>query len=54
MAEGRMLEQKRILADEIAAAVTGTFGVDHGAVTIFFEKLKTESVARAGKLLLAS
>lgn len=51
MAEGRTLEQKRILADEITAAVTKTFGVDPQVVTIFFEELRTESIARAGKLL---
>ncbi|MCK9297391.1 MAG: 4-oxalocrotonate tautomerase family protein [Methanoculleus sp.] len=51
MAEGRTLEQKRILADEITAAVTKTFGVDPQVVTIFFEELTTESIARAGKLL---
>jgi len=51
MAEGRTLEQKRVLADEITAAVTRTFGVDPEIVTIFFEELKTENIARAGKLL---
>jgi 4-oxalocrotonate tautomerase len=54
MAEGRTLEQKRILADEITAAVTRTFGVDREVVTIFFEELRTENIARAGKLLSES
>ena len=54
MAEGRTLEQKRVLADEITAAVTRTFGVDREVVTIFFEELKTECIARAGKLLSES
>lgn len=54
MAKGRTLEQKRTLADEITTAVTKTFGVDPQVVTIFFEELDTESIARAGKLLSES
>ncbi len=54
MAEGRTLEQKRILADEITAAITRTLGVDPERVTLFFEELRTENIARAGKLLSES
>lgn len=54
MAKGRTLEQKRTLAAEITTAVTKTFGVDPQVVTIFFEELDTESIARAGKLLSES
>jgi len=54
MAEGRTLEQKRILAAEITAAITRTLGVDPERVTLFFEELDTENIARAGKLLLES
>ena len=54
MAEGRTLEQKRMLADEITAAITRTFGVDPAVVTLFFEELKTENIAKAGKLLSES
>ena len=51
MAKGRTLEQKRRLAAEITAAITGTLGVDPERVTLFFEKLETENIARAGRLL---
>ena len=54
MAKGRTLEQKRVLADEITAAVTKTFGVDPDRITIFFEELETENIARAGRLLSES
>lgn len=54
MAEGRTLEQKRILADEITAAITRTLGVDPERVTLFFEELRTENIARSGKLLSES
>lgn len=54
MAEGRTLEQKRILAAEITAAITRTLGVDPERVTLFFEELGTENIARAGKLLSES
>jgi 4-oxalocrotonate tautomerase len=54
MAEGRTLEQKRILAGEITAAITRTLGVDPERVTLFFEELKSENISRAGKLLSES
>ncbi len=54
MAEGRTLEQKRILAAEITAAITRTFEVAPETVTLFFEELPTENIARAGKLLSES
>ncbi|KAF5056122.1 2-hydroxymuconate tautomerase [anaerobic digester metagenome] len=54
MAEGRTLEQKRILADEITAAITRTLGVDPEKVTLFFEEPRTENIARAGTLLSES
>lgn len=54
MAKGRTLEQKRVLADEITAAVTKTFGVDPDRIIIFFEELETENIARAGRLLSES
>jgi len=54
MAEGRTLEQKRILTAEITAAITRTLGVDPERVTLFFEELPTENIARAGKLLSES
>jgi len=48
------LREKWILADEITAAVTKTFGVDPEVVATFFEELKTESIAWAGRLLSES
>lgn len=54
MAEGRTLEQKRKLAGEITAAITGTLGVDPERVMVFFEELESENIARAGRLLSES
>ncbi len=54
MAKGRTLEQKRRLAAEITAAITETLGVDPERVTLFFEELETENIARAGRLLSES
>lgn len=54
MAEGRTLEQKRVLAAEITAAIVRTLHVDPEKVTLFFEELPTENIARAGKLLSES
>jgi 4-oxalocrotonate tautomerase len=54
MSRGRTLEQKRKLADEITASIVGTLGVDPGWVTILFEELDRENIAKAGRLLSES
>jgi 4-oxalocrotonate tautomerase len=54
MASGRTLEQKRILAAEITAAITRTLGVDPEQVFVFFEEHDKENIAQAGRLFSES
>lgn len=51
MARGRSTAQKKKVADEITASLVETFGVDPDWVTILFQELDRESIARAGVLL---
>ncbi|MBS1194414.1 MAG: 4-oxalocrotonate tautomerase family protein [Methanomicrobiales archaeon] len=51
MGAGRTVEQKRRVADEITRTITTTFGVDPSWVTIFFDELDRESIAKSGRLL---
>jgi 4-oxalocrotonate tautomerase len=54
MSKGRTLEQKRRLADEITASIVNTLGVDPSWITILFEELDRENIAKSGKLLSES
>ncbi|MGC9435559.1 MAG: tautomerase family protein [Methanomicrobiales archaeon] len=51
MARGRSTAQKKKVADEITASLVETFGVDPDWVTILFQELDRESIAKAGVLL---
>jgi len=51
MAKGRTTAQKKKVADEITARIAETFGVDPDWVTILFQELDRESIAKAGVLL---
>ena len=54
MAGGRTLEQKRVPAAGIPAAVTRPPRVDPERVSLSFEELGSEDIARAGKPLSES
>lgn len=45
------MEQKRRVAEEITRTITTTFGVDPSWVTVLFDELDRESIARSGRLL---
>jgi 4-oxalocrotonate tautomerase len=51
MGKGRTVEQKRRVADEITRTITTTFGVDPAWVTVLFDELDQESIAKSGRLL---
>jgi 4-oxalocrotonate tautomerase len=51
MGKGRTVEQKRRVAEEITRTITTTFGVDPSWVTVLFDELDRESIARSGRLL---
>jgi len=51
MAKGRTTAQKKKVADEITARIVDTFGVDPDWVTVLFQELDRESIARGGVLL---
>ncbi len=54
MAKGRSLEQKRRPAAEITDTIVNGLGVDPDRVTILFEELDRENIARSGRLLSES
>jgi 4-oxalocrotonate tautomerase len=54
MSKGKTLEQKRKLAAEITASIVSTLNVDPSWVTVFFEELDRENIAKSGKLLSES
>ncbi len=54
MSKGRTLEQKRQLAERITADIVSTLDVDPEWVTILFEELDRENIAKAGTLLSES
>jgi 4-oxalocrotonate tautomerase len=51
MGAGRTVEQKRKVADEVTRTISTTFGVDPSWVTILFDELGQESIAKSGRLL---
>jgi 4-oxalocrotonate tautomerase len=51
MGAGRTVEQKRRVADEITRTITTNFGVDPSWVTVLFDELDRESIAKSGRLL---
>ena len=51
MGKGRTVEQKRRVAEEITRTITTTFGVDPSWVTVFFDELDQECIAKSGRLL---
>lgn len=51
MSEGKTIEQKRTVAAEITQTVSGAFGVEPSAITILFQELPRENIAKSGKLL---
>lgn len=54
MAEGRSLEQKRRVAQEITRSLAETFQIDPGMVTVLIQELKRENIAKNGVLLSES
>lgn len=51
MARGRSYEQKKRMAEEIAATVSRVLGVPPERVTILIHELEKENIAIAGTLL---
>lgn len=54
MAEGRSLEQKRRVVQEITRSLAETFQIDPGMVTVLIQELKRENIAKNGVLLSES
>lgn len=54
MAEGRSLDQKRRVVQEITRSIAETFQVDPGIVTVLIQELKKENIAKSGVLLSES
>lgn len=54
MAEGRTLDQKRKVVQEITRSIAETFQVDPGIVTVLIQELKKENIAKSGVLLSES
>lgn len=54
MAEGRSLDQKRRVVQEITRSIAETFQVDPGVVTVLIQELKRENIAKSGVLLSES
>ncbi|MGI6034968.1 MAG: 4-oxalocrotonate tautomerase [Limnochordia bacterium] len=52
MLEGRTLEQKRRLVQEMTKLVCDVLGCSEDAVTIKLEELAKENLAKGGKLFL--
>lgn len=52
MLEGRTLEQKRRLVEEMTKLVCDVLGCSEDAVTIKLEELAKENLAKGGKLFL--
>ncbi|MGI6558611.1 MAG: 4-oxalocrotonate tautomerase [Limnochordia bacterium] len=50
--EGRTLEQKRKLVEEVTKVVCDVLGCGEDAVTITIEELAKENLAKGGKLFL--
>lgn len=54
MAEGRSLEQKRRVVQDITRSLAETFQIDPGMVTVLIQELKRENIAKSGILLSES
>ncbi|WP_440949504.1 tautomerase family protein [Methanosphaerula subterraneus] len=54
MAEGRSLDQKRRVVQEITRSIAETFQIDPGIVTVLIQELKRENIAKSGVLLSES
>lgn len=54
MAEGRSLDQKRRVVQEITRSIAETFQIDPGIVTVLIQELKKENIAKSGVLLSES
>ena len=54
MAEGRSLEQKQRVVQDIPRSLAEPFQIDPGMVTVLIQELKRENIAKSGILLSES
>jgi 4-oxalocrotonate tautomerase len=54
MAEGRSLDQKRKIVQDITRSIAETFHIDPGMITVLIQELKRENIAKSGVLLSES
>ncbi|ACL15416.1 tautomerase family protein [Methanosphaerula palustris] len=54
MAEGRSLDQKRKVAQDITHSIAENFHIDPGMITVMIQELKKENIAKSGVLLSES